>query len=136
MTNQSIECLKQQLKSIENTIDGASDFVYSNSPADNPFMHYTLTIIMKQLDCLMDCRGLLSKMLKEEQEECMKNIYFNESEIKAISEALDEYVFEHSLDDLPMHENGVYYGDGDREECDANRMNAIQSVYDKLYRRN
>lgn len=132
----SIKDLERDLENVEDKIDSISSFVYSNAPADNPFMEHVLNLMMEHIHSLMDYRDLLSKILKEEQKKRMKEICFNENEIKAISDALDEYVFEHGLDDLPMHENGVYYGDNDIEECDAKRMNAIQSVYDKLYRRN
>lgn len=63
----------------------------------------------------------------------MKNIYLTEVEIEVIKQVLEEYVFEHDLDELPMNENGEYYGDDEFEELDAKRMNAIQSIYDKFY---
>lgn len=65
----------------------------------------------------------------------MKCVYLTKKEIQVISNALDEYITEHCLDDLPMNENGEYYGDSELEKYDAQRMNNIQSVYSKILRR-
>ena len=62
----------------------------------------------------------------------MKNIYLTKKEIQVIIDALDEYIFEHNLDELPMNENGEYYGENEFEKLSAKRMNAIQSVYSKI----
>lgn len=64
----------------------------------------------------------------------MKCVYLTQGEIKVISEALDEYVTEHNLDELPMNRDGKYYGDDELEQYDAQRMNNIDSVYSKIYR--
>lgn len=55
------------MESIECTIDSASDFIYSNSPAEDLFMGYTLKVMMKQIHCLMDCRRLLNNIIKDKE---------------------------------------------------------------------
>lgn len=64
----------------------------------------------------------------------MKCVYLSEDEVAVIEDALDEYIFEHNLDKLPMNKEGEYYGDDEFEELDAKRMNAIQSFYSKILR--
>lgn len=64
----------------------------------------------------------------------MKCVYLTQEEIEAISEALDEYITEHNLDELPMNSDGKYYGYDELEQYDAQRINIIHSIYSKIYR--
>lgn len=63
----------------------------------------------------------------------MKYVYLTKDEIQIISDALDEYIIEHCLDDLSMSEDGKYYGSDELEIYDAQKMNNIQSVYSKIW---
>lgn len=73
------------------------------------------------------------ELLEEYQ---MKNIYLTKKEIQVIIDALDEYIFEHNLDELPTYENGEYYGYSELEKHSAKEMNNIQNIYSKILRRN
>lgn len=63
----------------------------------------------------------------------MRCIYLTKNEIEVISAALDEYIAEHNLDELPMDGDGEYYGDDELEKYDAQRMNNIDSIYSKIF---